>query len=368
MYSIPLSYTPIDTEGLTRILGAYKDQPIMDLVADFEAEVKRYTGSQYVLAVNSGTSAIHLALKAAGVGPGDEVLVSTFTYVATVNPIIYLGAKPVFIDSESTTWNMDPALLSKAIERHPGKMPKAILIVHAYGMPACMDELMSCARHYNIPVIEDAAEAIGSKWHQKMVGTIGQSGVLSFNNNKLITTYGGGALLTNDAQVFQKALFVSTQAREDKPFYEHNQIGYNYRMNPLAAAHGLLAMKTILRKIDSRRSIFDRYRSGALSLRKIQVMPEIPNYFSNRWLSTVLLPDDRVAEAQNAFKSAGIEVRPFWKPMHEQPVFQQFTSFSSGVSSSLFRRGLTLPSSDSLSFNEQENVMSVFEKLGYATP
>jgi dTDP-4-amino-4,6-dideoxygalactose transaminase len=366
VYSIPLSHTPLDSVALAKVLRKYESEPVMKLVHDFESVLRQFTASRNVLALNSGTSAIHLALRAAGVGPGDDVLVSTFTYVASVNPIIYIGANPVFIDSERDTWNMDPALLAQAIERQPGKLPKAILVVHAYGMPANMGAILKLANRYAIPVIEDAAEAIGSKWEGKMLGTMGRCGILSFNNNKLITTYGGGALMTDDDELYRKALLLASQAREDKPHYEHREIGYNYRMNPLAAAQGLLAMESAEDKVTKRRAIFDYYLASILKYRKIRVHKEQGGCFSNRWLTAIELPGKDVGRAQETFRESGIEVRPLWKPMHEQPVFQRFKSFNSGISSSLFDRGITLPSSDSLSENDREKVVSIFKKLGYS--
>lgn len=237
-FKIPLSYNPIPTEALVNVLDAYKDKHHQTIIDDFEKEICTITGSSYAVALNSGTSAIHLGLKLLGVGKGDIVICPTFTYIASVNPVLYLGAEPVFVDCELQTWCMDPGLLEEALSdlERKGKKPKAIVVVYAYGMPGRIDALVAIAKRYDVPILEDAAEALGSTSQGRHMGTIGDVGIISFNNNKIVTTYGGGALLVKTKAEYNKVLFWATQAREDKPYYEHNEIGFNYRMGPLNAA------------------------------------------------------------------------------------------------------------------------------------
>ena len=347
MYKIPLSVTPINHASLAKTLATYEGQPAMQMVDDFERDLRRYTGARYALALNSGTAAIHLALKALGVGPGDTVRAPTFTYVATINPIIYLGATPVLIDSEPTTWNMCPELLESAILESIGKRkkPKCLIVVHAYGMPARMKELTEISHKYDIPILEDAAEAIGSTYQGQMAGTIGQVGIFSFNNNKILTTYGGGALITQDKVIYEKALFWANQARENKPFYEHRDIGFNYRMGPLNAAAGLIGMADIENKISERRTIYERYRACITELNLGEEWwEEPPGLSSNRWLSTVLLNPLKINQIAKSMEGSSIECRRLWNPMHLQPIYQNYPAYVSGISEKLFLGGLSLPS------------------------
>jgi dTDP-4-amino-4,6-dideoxygalactose transaminase len=361
---IPLSATPFDPAGLANSLAAYADLPQMQAVSDFEHAIAAYAGTKHALALNSGTAAIHLALRAVGVSPGDRVMVSTFTYVATINPVIYLGAIPVFIDSEQATWNMDPALLEEAISDNikEGRKVSAILVVHAYGMPADMTKINAISAKYNIPVIEDAAEALGSKYGKTKLGALGAIGIFSFNNNKIITTYGGGALVTNDTPVYLKTLRWASQAREDKPFYEHKEVGFSYRMGPLNAIQGISAMTNLGAKIARRRSIYDAYHAKLLTCRELGWVDEPSGSYSNRWLTTILGGEDTIGQLMDACQHEGIETRRLWKPMHEQPVFQAFSAKKNGVSSALFKRGLTLPSSDDLTDENQEKVCALLLK------
>lgn len=348
-YRIPLSYNPIDIPGLQRVLQRYEHAHHNRLIDDFEKEVATFTGARYALALNSGTAAIHLGLKALGVTAGDVVLVSSFTYVASVSPVIYLGATPVLIDAEATTWNMDPILLEEAIKDllRKGKKPKAILVVHVFGMPACMKELQTIAAKYEISILEDAAEALGSSYEGKHVGTLGEAGILSFNNNKLLTTYGGGVLLTNKEEVYRKARRWANQAREDKPFYEHAEAGYSYRMGPLNAATGLSQIEHLTAAIQERRQLYEQYRKD-LSACNITFFDEPEGYRSNRWLSTIVLDKDGIrfaaADVVNCLMTDGIEARYLWNPMHRQPAFKHCASYLSGVSDRLFETGICLPS------------------------
>lgn len=367
-YKIPLSCTPFDPDGLATVVQRYDSMPQMQMVDDFEKRLREFTGAKYVVALSSGTAAIHLALKAAGVGHGDEVLVSSFTYVATVNPILYLGAVPVFIDSELVTWNMDPDVLEEAIKDRMkmGVRPKAILVVHAYGMPAAMEEIMGISARYGIPVIEDAAEALGSEWNGRKLGTLGISGIYSFNNNKIITTYGGGAFVTSDRTMYERVLLWASQSRENKPFYEHREIGYNYRLGPLAAAAGLLAFERVDEKIERRRSVYDTYQMNLCKIKGTSFTEERRGSISNRWLTVMLLPESMENKVQIRLAEDGIETRPLWNPMSEQPVFQTFKSYSKGVANRLFRMGISLPSGDMLTSREQHMIISgISEAVGY---
>ncbi len=361
-FKINLSYNPIDGNKIARTFDAYQGLHHQEIVHDFEEQVKTFTGSKYVVALNTGTAAIHLALKAVGVMQGDIVLVSTFTYVASVNPILYQGAIPFFIDSELETWNMDPELLENAIKQLALKncKPKAILVVHAYGMPAQVDEIISIANHYGIPVIEDAAEAIGSYYKGKHVGSLGDIGTLSFNTNKIITTFGGGAILTNSLAHYKKILFWATQAREDVPYYEHREVGFNYRMSPINAAVGLSEWDEIPVKLMERRKIFENYQDALQRLSGFRFQKQIESSISNHWFSTVLIDREHTIsqkgnkEMMLKLAEHGIESRFMWNPMHRQPVFLQYESALSGVSDSLFQLGLCLPSDHDALLNQPE--------------
>ncbi len=346
MFRIPLSATPIDSAALAAVLDTYKDRPLMQVVADFETKIREYTGAKYVLALNSGTSAIHLGLKALGVGQGDCVIAPTFTYVATINPIIYLGASPILVDSEPETWNMDPVLLEKAIveQLKRGKRPKCVIVVHGYGMPARLDAIMEVCNRFEISVLEDAAEAIGSKYKGRQVGTFGRVGVLSFNNNKVLTTYGGGAMMTQDEGIYQKAVLWASQSREDKPYYEHKDIGFNYRMGPLNAAAGLVGMLEIDQKINARRASFAGYVSALKSWPKVKGwLDKSADSFSNRWLSTLTVKGLNISELIASMNGQGIECRRLWNPMHQQPLYRSCPAELNGLSEHLFQTGLCLP-------------------------
>ena len=362
-YTIPLSYNPINSKKLTEVLIRYEDVLHNQLVTDFEGEMIRFTGSPHAVALNSGTAAIHLALKVLGVGPGDYVIAPTFTYVASINPVLYLGAQPILIDSEPTTWNMDPDLLKEAIEelKAEDKRPKALLLVHTYGMPAQLDKLLEIAKKEDIPVVEDAAESLGSTYQGKMVGTFGHIGIYSFNNNKVITTYGGGILVTENQEWASKARFLASQSRENLPYYEHAEIGYNYAMGPLNAAYGLSQIPDLQININGRRWIFERY------LEKFEnsglVYPtELPGMVSNRWFSTFLFRDGATKNHVTSVLAAqGIETRPLWNPMHRQPLFKGVGNYRSNVSDSQFEKGLCLPSGQVLSDEELNTIVAIIK-------
>ena len=381
--------------------------PLGPNVNAFEEELKAFAGQdREVVALSAGTAAVHLALIACGVGPGDEVLVQSFTFCASSNPIRYLGATPVFVDSESDSWNMDPKLLEQAIDDRiskTGRKPKAIIPVYLYGMPGRIDEIVAIGEKYGIPVIEDAAEGLGSRFDGQVCGTFGRFGVLSFNGNKMITTSGGGALICPDAETKKEIMFYATQAREAYPYYQHEKIGYNYRMSNICAGIGRGQMTVLDEHIAHHRHVHDLYRElldGADGI-TLHSNPS-GRYDSNYWLNTVMLdPDLKVRGEENAYKAAvkgavggaagvtheaasvhtdcepnanveamrmgldaaGIESRPLWKPMHRQPVFADCPAYLNGVSESLFKVGLCLPSGPCVSDDDVRYIVSELLKL-----
>jgi len=340
--------------------------PLGPNVDAFENTLANYCDVEHVAALSSGTAAIHLALILLGVKSGDEVIVSSFTFSASVNPIVYQGAAPVLIDSEGETWNMSPELLEEAIKdrrkRNKKNSIKAIIVVHLYGMPAKMHEIMEVANRYNIPVIEDAAEALGSRFNGKPLGSIGEMGILSFNGNKIITTSGGGALISNDKNLIEKARFLSTQARDKAPHYQHSHIGYNYRMSNILAGIGRGQMEVLDLRVKQRRENFNFYKKNLSEIEGITFTEEPDgSFFSNRWLTTILIDPEKTGKTRNdlltALEKENIETRPLWKPMHLQPVFSFCPSYLNGVSDELFRNGLCLPSGSNMSDEERERVL-----------
>jgi dTDP-4-amino-4,6-dideoxygalactose transaminase len=328
-------------------------------ITNFENELGHYLDGMAVAALASGTSAIHLALIILGVERGDEVICSTFTFSGTCNPIVYLGATPVFVDSEPDTWNMDPDLLKTCIVDRiaKGKKPKAIIPVHLYGMPAKMNEIMAVAKEFEIPVIEDAAEALGSIYHSKKCGTFGDFGVLSFNGNKIITTSGGGALTSKKESLIAKARFLATQARDKAVHYQHSEIGYNYRLSNICAGIGRGQLRVLNERVQQRRNVYENYVK-VLSDASITFLNEPEGLFSNRWLTAVLLPNGTDVYGLISFlEESNIETRPLWKPMHQQPVFQQYPSYSNAISDKLFERGICLPSGSNLTAQQQQMVI-----------
>ena len=381
--------------------------PLGPNVNGFEEDLKQFVGGdKEVVALSAGTAAVHLALLACGVGPGDEVLVQSFTFCASSHPVTYLGATPVFVDSEAETWNMDPVLLEEAIQdriRVTGKKPKAIVPVYLYGMPARIDEIMTVADRYDIPVIEDAAEGLGSRFDGKVCGTFGRYGVLSFNGNKMITTSGGGALVCPDPAAKQKIMFYATQARESYPYYQHEEIGYNYRMSNICAGIGRGQMTVLEEHIAHHQHICRLYKSLLEDVKGITLHENpSPRYESNYWLNTILLdPDLRVKGEEHAYEkviqgavggaagvthqsgsshtdcepnrnveamrmgldAAGIESRPLWKPMHRQPVYKNNPAYVNGVSEALFKRGLCLPSGPCVTDEEARYIVERIQEL-----
>lgn len=349
--------------------------PLGPNVNGFENDLEQYLGENvHVAALSSGTAALHLALIQLGVEAGDEVICQSMTFAASANPIIYLGAQPVFIDSEAETWNMCPDALRTALEdrSQAGVKPKAIIVVHLYGMPAKMDEIMALADAYGVPVIEDAAEALGSKYKGRACGTFGRFGVFSFNGNKIITTSGGGALVCHSEEDKEQAVFLATQARDVAPHYEHSQIGYNYRMSNVCAGIGRGQMLVLNERVAARRAMTDFYQSLLGHLPGVTVFTGTAEFrsnqeefYSNNWLSAILFdssePDarERVEALRHAFLAAYIESRPLWKPMHMQPVFADALYFGSNVAEQLFTHGLCLPSGSNLGDAERTRIAAV---------
>ncbi|HTE24851.1 DegT/DnrJ/EryC1/StrS family aminotransferase [Flavitalea sp.] len=345
--------------------------PLGPNVDGFEQDLKEFLGNKVqVAALSSGTAAIHLALVILGVQHGDEVICQSMTFSASANPIVYQGATPVFVDSEEQTWNMSPAYLETSISdrlQKTGKLPKAIIIVHLYGMPAQMDKIMSIARKFNIPVIEDAAEALGSTFNGQPLGTFGDIGILSFNGNKIITTSGGGALVSSNEEYVKKARFLATQAQDPAPHYQHSQIGYNYRMSNISAGIGRGQMKVLNDHINQRRKNFEFYQSNLASLEEEITCVGVPdeNYFSNHWLSIIKIDSDRFSreDLRLALVKENIDSRPPWKPMHLQPVFRTAPYYGAKVSETLFEKGLCLPSGSNLTDDELNRVLSVIQEV-----
>lgn len=334
----------------------------------FESMLSKRLKTHESVALNSGTSALHLGMILLGIGPGDEVICQSFTFCASANPIVYLGANPIFVDSELETWNICPEILEETILSRisKGKKPKAIVIVHLFGMPAKMKEIMEISSKYDIPVLEDAAEAIGSKYQGKACGTLGQIGIFSFNGNKIITSGGGGALISNDTAILQRAKLLSTQAREDFPFYHHLEIGYNYKMNNLSAAVGLAQLEQLDSFVKSRRELNKRYRTLLKEFPGITFQDETPDSFSNYWLTTIVVDKEKTGfsnvELKKALSKKEIESRFLWKPLHTQPVFSTSPYYGGNHSEKLFENGLCLPSSVDLSLQDQELVVEVFHE------
>ncbi len=343
--------------------------PLGPYVNRFEELLDEYLGENNVVALSAGTAAIHLALAIIGVGKGDEVICQSMTFSASANPIVYLGGSPVFVDSEPMTWNMDPALLRTAIEERiklTSHKPKAIIVVHLYGMPARMDEIMKIAAEYDIPVVEDAAEAIGSEYDGHKCGTIGRFGILSFNGNKMITTSGGGALICPDKESARRALFLATQARENRPYYYHETIGYNYRLSNVSAAIGCAQMEELDWRVNRRRAIHGIYADALRDNPVVSVHNNPDNTFnSNYWLSTILLDDASPVSADDLrqkLASHNIETRLLWRPMHMQPVYNDAPAYVNGVSQRLFDHGLCLPSSTTLSDEQIQYVAQLINR------
>ncbi len=334
--------------------------PLGPMVDAFEQEIIRYTGSKFGVALSSGTAAIHLSLKSLGVKEGDIVFCQSLTFAATANPIIYEKAIPVFIDSDEQTWNMSPEFLRKALIKYPHC--KAVIIVHLYGMPANLDKILSLCKEFNVPIIEDAAESLGSTYKGKYTGTFGKFGILSFNGNKIITTSGGGMVISEDNIAIEKMRFWSTQARDKARHYQHSELGYNYRMSNISAAIGRGQLKVLKNRIIRRREIFDLYMKGFSNNPFIKMMPAISlDAFTNCWLSSITLSDSKhVIPLIEYLEKFNIESRPLWKPMHLQPLFQDFDFIGAKISETLFAKGMCLPSDTKLT---DDDISFVVKKI-----
>ena len=339
--------------------------PLGPNVDAFENQISNYLNVKEAVSLSSGTAALHLALLTCGVKQNDIVLCQSFTFAASAFPIEYLGAQPVFIDSEKETWNMDPLLLEESITDYIkiGKKPAAVIVVHLYGMPAKMNEIVAICAKYDIPIIEDAAEALGSVYDDKKCGSIGKIGILSFNGNKIITTSGGGALISNHSEIINKVRHISAQAKESAPYYLHKEIGYNYRMSNVCAGIGRGQMEVLNDRVHKRREIFEVYHKELKDINGLHFLDEPKGSFSNRWLTTVVFDPTVFKKETNekirkGLESVNIETRPLWKPLHQQPVFKSCKAYLNGVSDYLFENGLCLPSGS----NMNDDVISLIIK------
>lgn len=366
MKKIWLSSPDMEGHEIENVIDAFKKNqvfPLGEYVNLFEDKILKSIRLEkgFSLALNSGTSAIHLALKLCGISKDDEVICSSFTFSASANPILYEGGIPVFVDSETETWNMCPKLLEKCIESRisQGKKPKAIILVHLYGMPAKLEEILEVANYYEIPVIEDAAESLGSLYDGRQTGTFGDYGIFSFNGNKIITTSGGGMLITKSEKSRNLALKFATQSREPVIWYEHTQVGYNYRLSNISAAIGVGQLDVLSKRVNKRRKIFETYYEELKHLNGINFQTE-PNskFFSNHWLTALTSESKNMNPTLiNFLNQFNIETRPLWKPMHLQPIFKKYLVFSEGNSEMLFNTGICLPSSSLLTEKEQDFVI-----------
>ena len=373
MKKIWLSPPHIGGKEQLYINEAFKDNwiaPFGPNLTEFEQQLSGYLNVKTAGAFSSGTAALHLAMEVLSVKRGDIVLCQDLTFAASAFPVVYAGAEPVFIDSEMQTWNIDPALLEKAIAdlAQRGKKPAAIIVVHLYGMPAMMQEILAIAGKYEIPVIEDAAEALGSVYFNKSCGSMGRLGILSFNGNKIITTGGGGALISNDESLIQRASYLSNQAKENTPYYLHRSIGFNYRMSNIAAGIGRGQMEVIGERVAKRRQIFDFYHDTLSDIRGVEFLEEPSGHYSNRWLTTILINPDETGGITNEnirqlLEKRNIESRLLWKPMHQQPVFKDCTAYLNGCSELLFSRGLCLPSGSSLTRSQLHRIVGLIRGI-----
>lgn len=347
--------------------------PLGPNVDAFEKELAEYVGASGAVAVSSGTAAIHLALSLLEVGKGDLVFCSSLTFVASANPILYLGAEPVFIDSEPDTWNMSPVALERALRdaKLAGKLPKAVIVVNLYGQSAKMDEIVDICDEYEVPMIEDAAESLGATYKGRPSGTFGKFGIYSFNGNKIITTSGGGMLVSDDLEALSRARFLATQARDLAPHYQHSTMGYNYRMSNVLAGIGRGQLEVLNERVHARREVFSKYQNELGQLPGIYFMPELQNTMSNRWLTAITV-DEReagvsVIEILEVMSKENIEARPVWKPLHLQPLFSGLKYYSHyetcSMSDELFESGICLPSGSNLTNEEFNRVVDCIKSL-----
>ncbi len=336
--------------------------PIGPFLNRFEAAIQNATGSAHALATTSGTAAIHLALRVLGIGEGDIVLASTFTFIGSVSPILYQNATPYFVDADLASWNLDPELLETAITQAP-KKPKALILTHLYGQMADIKKIVAICKKHQIYLIEDAAESLGARYEEQQSGTFGDFGIYSFNGNKLLTTSGGGMLVSSNPEWIDRARFFATQAKDDAPYYEHTTYGYNYRMSNIVAAIGVAQMEVLQERVTQAREVFLWYQKELGSVEEIHFMPELPNSSGNRWLTTVTFETTDYTKVQKALEEENIESRPLWKPMHMQPLFKDALSLQNGTSQKLFEEGLCLPSGTQMQQSDVQRVCKIIKSV-----
>lgn len=350
-----------EQEYIAEVFESNYIAPLGAFVDKFETSIKSYTGTQHALALSSATAGLHLALRVLGIGEGDVVLASTFTFIGSVNAILYQGATPVFVDSDES-WNVSPELLKQAIKALEVK-PKALIVTHLYGQVAKLDELVAICKEEGIYLIEDAAESLGASYRGQQSGTFGDMGVYSFNGNKILTTSGGGMLVSDNEVWIEKAKFLSTQAKEPFLHYEHKEYGYNYRMSNVLAAIGVAQMEVLEERVARKREIFNFYQEQLSEIDEIDFMPEIEGSYGNRWLSTLILNKTNPMHVIKALDNANIESRPLWKPMHLQPLFKERQAYVDGTSELFFKKGICLPSPTNSTNNHLESVIEVIQNV-----
>jgi len=350
-----------EQEYITEVFESNYIAPLGAFVNRFEESIENYTGTSNALALSSATAGLHLALRVLGIGEGDYVLSSTFTFIGSVSAILYQNAQPIFVDSDES-WNISPILLKEAIQKAPRK-PKALIVTHLYGQVCKLDEIIAICKEEGIYLIEDAAESLGASYHGQQSGTFGDMSVYSFNGNKILTTSGGGMLVSENKEWIEKAKFLATQAKEDYLHYEHKEFGYNYRMSNILAAIGVAQMEVLEVRVDRRREIFELYQKNLCAIHEIQFMPEIQDSRGNRWLTTLTFKHTNPLKIIELLEKENIESRPLWKPMHMQPLFHDALVIKDGTSQRLFETGICLPSGSSMSDQDIVSVCDIIKKV-----